>query len=281
MIRVEDPEDARIEHYRAMRDRDLAGRVGRFVAEGEVVVRALLGTGSRFRAESLLLSEARADALGPALAGLHPAFPVYVAGQRVMDAIVGFPVHRGVLAIGLRGPEANPAALLRSLPDQALVLGLAGLANHDNVGAAFRNAAAFGADLVLLDRASCDPLYRKAIRVSVGASLSVPFAWLTTVRSMTEELAAAGFSTFALSSTGSIPLEARAWPRRTALLVGSEGPGLPPAVLEAIPSLRIAMAPGVDSLNVATAAGIVLHAVRSARACSAAAMDTPSLDQGT
>jgi tRNA G18 (ribose-2'-O)-methylase SpoU len=264
MIRVEDPADPRIEHYRAIRDRDLAGRAGRFVAEGEVVVRALLGAGSRFRAESLLLSEARADALGPALSSVGPAVPVYVAGQQVMDAIVGFHIHRGVLAIGLREEEANPAEVLRSLPEQALVLGLSGLSNHDNVGGAFRNAAAFGADLVLLDRSSCDPLYRKAIRVSVGASLLVRFTWAETVQSMTEILATAGFSTFALSPTGSTPLERCRWPRRTALLVGSEGRGLPAALLEDVPSLGIAMAPGFDSLNVATAAGIALHAVRSA-----------------
>ncbi len=257
--------DARIEHYRAVRDKDLAGRGGRFVAEGEVVLRALLGRHSRFPAESLLLAESRAIALAPVLADLPPGLPVYVAGQQVMDAIVGFHIHRGALAIGMRGPPQPAKDALVDLPDDALVLGLVGLANHDNVGGAFRNAAAFGADVVLLDRASCDPLYRKAVRVSVGASLIVPFAWADTAADMLRSLAEAGFETFPLSPSGTVPIESCVWPARTALLVGAEGPGLPASLLRNLSGLRITMASGFDSLNVATAAGIALHAVRSAR----------------
>ena len=199
MIRIDDPDDARIDHYRAVRDRDLAGRGGRFLAEGEVVLRALLGPRGRFQAESLLLSESRADSIAPTLASLAPSLPVYVAGQRVMDTIVGFHIHRGALGIGLRGPHKAASDLLSAVPDCALILCLVGLANHDNVGGAFRNAAAFGADGVLLDRTSCDPLYRKAIRVSVGASLQVPFAWAGSADEMIDALAGAGFETFALN----------------------------------------------------------------------------------
>jgi len=264
-IRIEDPLDARIDHYRAVRDRDLAGRGGRFVAEGEVVLRALLGGHARFAAESLLLSEGRATALAPVITGLPPGLPVYVAGQQVMDAIVGFPIHRGALAIGLRGSPQTAADALAGLPAEALVLGLVGLANHDNVGGAFRNAAAFAADAVLLDRSSCDPLYRKAVRVSVGASLIVPFGWAETAQDMVRTLAEAGFETFALTPSGTLPVDSCAWPARTALLVGAEGPGLPASLLEALSGLRITMARGFDSLNVATAAGIALHAVRSGR----------------
>jgi tRNA G18 (ribose-2'-O)-methylase SpoU len=262
MIRIDDPDDARIEHYRAVRDRDLAGRGGRFLAEGEVVLRALLGPRGRFQAESLLLSESRAGSIAPTLASLAPSLPVYVAGQRVMDTIVGFHIHRGALGIGLRGPHKAASDLLSAVPDCALILCLVGLANHDNVGGAFRNAAAFGADGVLLDRTSCDPLYRKAIRVSVGASLQVPFAWAGSADEMIGALAGAGFETFALTPSGAHSLDRQSWPKRTALLVGTEGPGLPPAILERLPGLRIDMAPGFDSLNVATASGIALHAVR-------------------
>jgi tRNA G18 (ribose-2'-O)-methylase SpoU len=265
MIRIEDPTDARIEHYRAVRDKDLAGRGGRFVAEGEVVLRTLLGRKARFQAESLLLAENRADALASILAELPPELPVYLAAQPVMDAIVGFHIHRGALAIGLRGAPQPAEEVLSKLPNEALVLGLVGLANHDNVGGAFRNAAAFGADAVLLDRSTCDPLYRKAIRVSVGATLTVPFAWSQSPEDMVRSLAGAGFEIFALSPSGAVPLETCSWPARTALLVGAEGPGLPAPLLQKLSGLRITMASGFDSLNVATASGIALHAVRSMR----------------
>lgn len=202
MIRIVDPADPRIEHYLNVKDRDLAGRGRRFIAEGEIVIRALLGPRSLFCAESLLLSEARARALSSVLAELAPDLPVYVASPSVMDDIVGFHIHRGALAIGLRG-EANSAAdLLGRMPDECLVLCLVGLANHDNVGGAFRNAAAFGADAVLLDRTSCDPLYRKALRVAVGASLGVPFGWTQNAEEMVALLVREGFTAFALSPRG-------------------------------------------------------------------------------
>ena len=111
-------------------------------------------------------------------AGQAPAgTPVYVASRAVIDAVAGFPMHRGVLAIGRRREEDTLRhACLRPCPARALVVVLVGISNHDNIGAIFRNAAAFGADAVLLDETCCDPLYRKAIRVSVGAALKIPFA---------------------------------------------------------------------------------------------------------
>ena len=109
-----------------------------------------------------------------------------------MDAIVGFHIHRGILAHGLRPTDPGAAALLADLPARALVLALFGIANHDNMGGLFRNAAAFGADAVLLDATCCDPLYRKAIRVSVGAALKVPFARLRPGEDAVAMLAEAG-----------------------------------------------------------------------------------------
>ncbi|MCJ2011995.1 TrmH family RNA methyltransferase [Methylobacterium sp. J-076] len=246
-----------------MRERDLVGRAGRFVAEGEVTVRLLLGPRSRFRTESLLLAPERLPGLAGALAAC-PA-PVYVAGKPVMSAVTGFPIHRGVLAIGLRGEEPAPAALVPPAPAPALVLALAGLTNHDNVGAAFRNAAAFGADAVLLDAATCDPLYRKAIRVSAGAALITPFARLA---EGTDWLALAdrlGLDALALSPGAGEDLGDRPLPRRALLLLGTEGPGLAPGLLGRARALRIPMAADFDSLNVATAAGIALHAVARAQ----------------
>src|SRR3954470_12523087 len=160
-IPITDPDDPRIEPYRAVRERDLVGRADRFIVEGEVVLRVFL-TRSRLAAESLLVAENRIDSLRDLIATLPETVPVYTAGRRVMDAIVGFPIHRGILALGRRPARVTAGELLGSLPAEALVVGLIGLANHDNVGGVFRNAAAFGAGAVLLDPDTCDPLYRKA-----------------------------------------------------------------------------------------------------------------------
>lgn len=282
MIKVDDPADPRVEPYRAVRDRDLAGRAGRFVAEGEVVVRLLLSSRSRFEAESLLVAEDRIAALRPWLDGVPPGVPVYVAAKRAMAAVVGFPIHRGVLAMGRRHAAAGAGDLVRSLPERALVLVLVGISNHDNVGGAFRNAAAFGADAVILDATSCDPLYRKALRVSVGACLLVPFAHVPLAQGGGADAVVAGlrdegFEPVALSPGGNHGLDGLRWPARTALLVGSEGAGLPPGILSRCPTVAIPMAPGFDSLNVATATGIALHAWRSGRAASGrpGAIDDP------
>ena len=180
-----------------MRERDLVGRQGRFIAEGEVVLRVLLAR-SRFEVESVLVSEKRAAA-GGVLAEVPPPVPVYVVPQAAMSEVAGFAIHRGLLAVGRREPMACAAELLRNAGPVATVLGLVGLANHDNVGGVFRNAAAFGADAVLLDETSCDPLYRKAIRVSVGAALITPFSRGGTAGDLVGALAEAGFEVVALS----------------------------------------------------------------------------------
>jgi tRNA G18 (ribose-2'-O)-methylase SpoU len=258
LIAVDDADDPRLEPYRAVRERDLIGREGRFVAEGEVVLRVLL-TRSHFPVESVLVSQKRAGALASLLARVLPEIPVYVAPHGVMSGIVGFPIHRGLLAIGRRAPARSAAELLAGFTPAATVLGLIGLANHDNVGGIFRNAAAFGADAVLLDETSCDPLYRKAIRVSVGGALIVPFARGGTAGEMLAALLDGGFEAVALSPAGAEPLGTYRRVPRTALLLGAEGPGLPQEVLARTRTVRIPMADGFDSLNVATASGIALH----------------------
>jgi tRNA G18 (ribose-2'-O)-methylase SpoU len=141
----------------------------------------------------------------------------------------------------------------------AIAVALFGIGNHDNMGAIFRNAAAFGADAVLLDAACCDPLYRKAIRVSVGAALSVPFARLPAGSDALELLRRHGVEPVALSPSGSASLAELRRPARAALLLGAEGPGLAPAVLARCRTVAIPMAGAFDSLNVATACGIALH----------------------
>ena len=268
-IPVDDPDDPRIAAYRAVRERDVVGRGERFVAEGEVVLRLLIdggrGAGPRHAAESLLLAEGRLAPLEPLLARLPAGTPVYVAPQGVMDAVVGFSIHRGVLAIARRAPAVDAATLLAGLGAEALVVALVGVSNHDNVGGVFRNAAAFGADAVLLDASSCDPLYRKAIRVSVGASLILPFARGGSGDELIDTLDAAGFMTLALSPAGERALDTTAHAPRTALLLGAEGPGLPQALMARARAARIPMAPGFDSLNVATASGVALYVLTRGR----------------
>ncbi len=231
--------------------------------------------------ESLFLSDPRNSALEPLRAKTPPAVPVaavpvYVAPQAVMDQVAGFSLHRGILALGQRPPALSPVELLGEHPPTALVLALIGIANHDNVGGLFRNAAAFGVSAVLLDHASCDPLYRKAIRVSVGASLLVPFARAGDPHDILTVLSRAGFDLLALSPRGVEPLANVRRQARTALILGAEGAGLPEAVLCRTRSVRISMANGFDSLNVATASGIALHHL-GRQSPSSASDDLPGL----
>lgn len=261
-IPVDDPLDPRLAPYRDVRERDLVGRCGRFVAEGEVVIRTLLGPASRCRPESLLLAANRVDKLADALDGLDPSVPVYVAGQAVMDAVAGFPIHRGMLAIGLRPPAVAATELLAGAAPGDLFVAACGVGNHDNLGGLFRNAAAFGACAVLLDAHCCDPLYRKAIRVSVGAALRLPFAVFGPATALPGLLAAQGVAALALSPAGAEPLHRLKTEGPACLVLGAEGPGLPQAVLARCRTVAIPMAGGFDSLNVAATSAVALHQLR-------------------
>jgi len=257
-IRIDDPDDPRIAGYLNIRERDLAGRQGRFIAEGKVVLNVLFSA-RRFEAESVLLLENRLAGMADTLRLAPADLPVYVASSDVLDRIAGFHMHRGVLAIGRKRPADTVETLLDALPARALLVVLVGISNHDNMGAIFRNAAAFGADAVLLDETCCDPLYRKAIRVSVGAALKVPFAATTGAGALVEALTARGFEQIALSPAGTSDCRDMARPARLALYFGTEGEGLPDALLSRLKTVRIAMAEGLDSLNVAAASAITLH----------------------
>jgi tRNA G18 (ribose-2'-O)-methylase SpoU len=258
IVPVTDPNDPRIAAFRDIRDRDLAGRDGLFVAEGKVVLDVLF-TARRFAPLSALILENRLDGMRPVLAKAPAGMPVHVASGPVMDAIAGFHMHRGVLAVAARGNAPTPAALVAALPERALVVALVGIANHDNVGAIFRNAAAFGADAVLLDETCCDPLYRKAIRVSVGAALRVPFAMGGDAAALVDLLAGAGFAQFALSPAGETDIGRLVRAPRSALYFGTEGEGLPAGLMAAMRTVRIPIAKGFDSLNVAASSAVALH----------------------
>lgn len=267
---VTDAADPRLDPYVSIRERDLTnGHGGWFIVEGKVTLETLL-TRSRFEVESLFLCETRLGPLAGLLAHVPDGVPVYVAPQGVMDAVAGFPMHRGVLACGRKGHIPLPAAFLAS-PSTAqgtrsTLLLLSALSNHDNVGACFRNAAAFGANGVLLDAACCDPLYRKAIRVSSGASLWLPYAQGGTGAELIEAAEAAGHEVWALTPRADAePLPSLKVPERLALLMGAEGPGLPAEMIARARPVRIPMADGFDSVNVATAAAIALAHVFAAR----------------
>jgi len=266
LVELQSADAPELDPYLRLRDRDLARTDGLFVAEGEVVVRVLASARqTHFRVRSLLVEQRRVEAIRDVVDALGEHVVAYVVPQEVMDTAVGFPIHRGILALGERGAGLHAAALLAVEAEgrAKIAVGLVGLTNHDNVGSVFRNAAAFGACGVLLDPATCDPLYRKAIRVSVGAALVVPFARCGSADEMLEIIAAAGWEALALSGRGEEMLDAvlrEASPAKgRVLLLGTEGQGLPEEVLARTRRVRIDMTPTLDSLNVAVACGIALY----------------------
>lgn len=268
IITIDIADDPRISAYRAVRDRDLLRNASRFIVEGAIALERLISA-SRFPTESLLIAQNRISAITPILDRLPPGLPVYVADQSVMDAITGFHIHRGVLALAQRTQPLTVKHLLASLPSGAsTVLVLIGLSNHDNVGACFRNAAALGANAILLDETSCDPLYRKSIRVSAGAALSLPFVHTGSDTEILNAVFAAGFTPWALSPTDGAPLSSCAPPHRVALILGAEGPGLSETFMSKCRRISIPMEGGMDSLNVATAGAIALSHIHSHRLTS-------------
>ena len=255
---IDDPLDPRIAPFRDVRERDLAGRLNGFIAEGEVVLN-VLARSKRHRARALLIADKRVPRLTPLIDSFGGDVPVYCASQTVMDAIAGFPIHRGILAWGERAPAVSVDTLLATSPRRTVVLALFGVANHDNIGGIFRNAAAFGVSAVLMDATCCDPLYRKAIRVSVGAALVTPFARFAPGEDPIAMLRDHDFEPLALSPAGALRLVDLKRPPRAAVLLGAEGPGLPDDVLAQARTVSIPMAGDFDSLNVAVTSGVVLH----------------------
>lgn len=259
IIRVTRPDDPRIAAFRDIRERDLTGREGLFVAEGEVVLNVLTSPQSLCRPVALLVDEKRAGGLASLIARLPDETPVHVAEQGVLDAIAGFHLHRGILALGGK-PEPRPLdALIADMDEQAVVVLACGIGNHDNMGGIFRNAAAFGASAVLLDVTCCDPFYRKAIRVSVGAVLRTPTATGLDALETVEALTAAGFTVVAMTPSADVTLDQLPRGGRVAIVLGPEGPGLPEALIARCRPAAIRMSGGFDSLNVAVAGAIALH----------------------
>jgi tRNA G18 (ribose-2'-O)-methylase SpoU len=263
-IFITDPDDPRVTAFRDIKERDLTGREGLFVAEGEVVVRVLASAASLCWPQTLLVADNRLAALGDVVARWPEAAPIYVAGQAVLDRIAGFHLHRGILALGRKPDAVDPADMIGELGDSDVFVVANSIGNHDNMGGLFRNAAAFGARAVLLDDRCCDPFYRKAIRVSVGAVLRTPMATAAPINIIVAELQAAGIETLAFTPSATETLAAYRRSGPVAVVLGSEGPGLPRAVIERCRAIGIPMAGGFDSLNVAATSAIALHHLTSA-----------------
>ena len=256
---ISDPADPLVADFVGLSDAEARRRDdgGIFVAEGALVIGQLVR--SRYRVRSFLVTEHGLRAVGADVAAVDA--PVYLATQEVMEAVTGFHFHRGALAAADRGVGADPDEVVAGAGRLLLV---EGVSDNENLGALFRNAAAFGVDGVLLDPTTADPLYRRSVRVSSGHVLRIPFARLKDwPAAAIAGLQAHGFEVLALTpspTADDLRSLAPAPGRRRALLVGTEGPGLSAGALSAADRrVRIAMAPGVDSLNVATAAAIALH----------------------
>lgn len=258
-IQVTDPADPRVADYVGLTDAARRMRhepaAGFFLAEGAGVVARAAAAG--YPPRSLLLSPQRYDELD-----LPLDCPVYVASFEVLRAVTGFHVHRGVLGSFGRLPLPAVADVVRSA---RRVVVMEEVTNHTNLGAVFRSAAGLGMDAVLLGPRSCDPLYRRAVRVSMGQVFAVPYAYLQRWPEGLEELRRSGFRVLALTPQPSATALQDVRVRdddRVALVLGAEGPGLTEQALAASDErVRIPMAAGVDSLNVAAAAAVACWAL--------------------
>lgn len=257
---LDDPRLADYIHLRAPSRRMALERDrGIFTVEGRLSIEMLLA--SPYSVRSLFVAEehvARVASL------VHTDAPIYTMPAKAMEAVTGVHFHRGVLAVAER-PTLPAVTDLVATATRILVL--EAVNDHENIGALFRNAAAFGVDAVVLDPTTTDPLYRRSTRVSLGHVLTVPFARVEEGRwpAALDDLRAAGFTTLALTpALDAEPLGriAAEQPARIALVLGAEGPGLSEAALANTERrVRIPMAPGIDSVNVATAAAIALSAL--------------------
>ena len=258
-VEITDPADRRLDDFRdlqlADRRPDRPGGRGLVIAEGVVVVRRLVA--STYPVRALLGVPRRyADLAGDLIA---TSAPYYGATAELMAQVVGFHLNRGVLATADRVSFPPAEELLQQVTTVAV---LEGVGDHENLGAVFRNAAALGVGAVLLATGCSDPLYRRSVRVSMGTVLGVPFAPLSWLDDGVALLRHNSFRIVALTPGGDVPIRAAELTGKIAVLVGSEGPGLTPEALQAADvRVRIPMAAGVDSLNVATAAAIAFAAL--------------------
>lgn len=265
LVEIDDPDDPRLADYLRLRDvnlrRSLEAAHGLFLAEGEKVIRRAAAAG--YPPRSFLMARKWIESLADVLDATDA--PAYVVTDAVAEQVTGFAVHRGALASMARTALPSVAQVIAG---SRRILVLEDIVDHTNIGAIFRCAAALGVDGVVLSPRCADPLYRRAVKVSMGAVFAVPYGRMTDWHHGLAELRAAGFSLLALTpDQGSVPIDKVALGERVALLLGSEGDGLSSRWLHeadvavCIPMSSGAMALGVDSLNVVAAAAIACHAL--------------------
>lgn len=267
-IVITDPDDSRLDDVRDLNHSDsrpdLPGGKGLVIAEGPLVVSRLVE--SRFPVRCLIGFPSKLDAYD-AEYGV-PAVPIYEVSREVLAQVVGFDLHRGLLATADRVPEPTVEEVISQA---RTVLVCEGVGDHENIGSLFRNAAGMGVDGVIFGVGNADPLYRRVVRVSMGHVLRVPFAHtggtFTTWQHHLEKLRHAGFRLISLTPhLEAIHLaealrnsQGKPW-EKVAVLVGAEGPGLTEHAMRATDvRARIPMAPGTDSLNLATSAAIAFY----------------------
>lgn len=264
--RIDDPADPRVHEYVGLTDMALRTRrepaEGLYMAESDKVIRRALAAGHRPR--SYLMGERWLDDLADLVAdAARDDVPVYVADRVVLQAVTGFHLHRGAIAAMHRPAPVDPFVLVRGA---RRVVVLEDVVDHTNVGAVFRSAAGLGVDAVLVTPRCADPLYRRSVRVSMGAVFQVPWARIDPWPSGLETLRHKGFTVAALALTDdSISLDELAGdpPVRLALVLGTEGGGLSARTVAASDlTVRIPMTGGVDSLNVAAASAVAFYALR-------------------
>ncbi|GAV96597.1 RNA methyltransferase [Corynebacterium glutamicum] len=263
---ISDPADPRLDDVRDLNHSDsrpdLPGGKGLVVAEGPLVVGRLLE--SRYPVRAIVGFKNKLDSFLDSIdASLVEGIPVYEVSRELLAEVAGFDMHRGLLATADRTEEASVAQVLENA---RTVVVLEGVGDHENIGSMFRNAAGMGVDAILFGNGCADPLYRRVVRVSMGHVLRLPFAHLegtyTTWQRSLEQLKEAGFHLVSLTPDPEAEHleDALAGKDKVALLVGAEGPGLTEHAMRATDvRARIPMAPGTDSLNLATSAAIAFY----------------------
>lgn len=262
---IEDPQDPRLDDFRDLKHSDtrpdLPGGKGLVITEGPLIVRRCLE--SRFSVRALCGFPAKLESFlaEPGVAELVRDIPIYSVSRETLAQVAGYDMHRGLLAAADRAPALSIEEAIAGATTVAI---LEGVGDHENIGSLFRNAAGLGVDAILFGAACADPLYRRSVRVSMGHVLRTPFAHFGgTPRTWQRELALLdGFRLVSLTpNTDTLLKDALAdSPEKVALLVGAEGPGLTEHAMRATHvRAKIPMAPGTDSLNLATAAAIAFY----------------------
>ncbi len=257
LVQIQSADDPRLSAYHQLKERELARDGGRFIAEGEHLVRRLLL--SSYRTESVLLADRRADEIAPLVS---PEIPVYVAAADVLNTIVGFKFHSGVLGCGFRGPRKTLDEVLPKDRDHLLVVICPDLANTENLGSIIRVAAGFGADALVLGPHSADPFFRRCVRVSMGTVFRLP---IVQSDNLAHDLARLK-QEWGVSLTATVleedaqPLASAAREPKMGLLFGNEAQGLDSETIAMCDHrVTIPMRLGTDSLNITVADGIFLY----------------------